>query len=304
VEQALTLVQGFDPAGVAARSVRECLLLQVRAAPVPDALAVTLLEHHFETLAGRRRARLSRVLRASPSRLLAAIGHIAALEAAPGLRFERGERGRLVPDVLIRREGDQYRIAFSDDELPRPRLHALYRALRRRSGAPAPPVREEGERPDQWPLRDVEQRQRTLRRVAESIVRFQREFLDKGLMYLRPLVLRDVATDIGVHESTVSRVTARTHAQTPRGTYPLRFFFQSGIAADAGGRVSSASVKALIRECVAVEDPAKPLSDVEIASRLRERGLSIARRTVAKYRIELRIPPSPHRHQAAPVPRG
>lgn len=295
-ERALALVQRLDPPGIAARSVRECLLLQLRAAPRPDPIATALVEHHFEALAGRRHARLSRTLGASPARLLTSIGHIASLDVAPGRRFVHGDPGHVVPEVLVHREGDSYRVSLRTDRLPRLRLHALCRALVRESrgeisSADLPPRLR--------PFRDVHQRQRTLRRVAESIVRFQRAFLDSGPLHLRPLALRDVALDVGIHESTVSRATAHTLAHTPRGIYPLRFFFQSGIAADAGDRVASTSVKALIRERVATEDPAKPLSDLEIAGHLRARGLTIARRTVAKYRVELRIPPSPQRHRLA-----
>jgi RNA polymerase sigma-54 factor len=297
VQRVLALVQGFDPPGVAARSVQECLLLQLRAAPAPDALAIAIVEHHFPELGRRRYGDLARVLKVTPEQVMQSIESIHRLEPKPGRRFDSQDPRYVVPDVIIHKVGTDYVVALNEEGVPRLRINAFYRSLLRQSGDEARHYVEQKVRSALWLIKSVEQRQRTLRKVADSIFRFQRDFLDKGVAHLRPLALHDVSEDIGMHESTVSRVTANKYVDTPRGLYELRFFFQNGLAADGGGKVSSISVKTMIQECVTAEDPVKPLSDLEIASHLRGRGLHIARRTVAKYRVELGIPPSQHRHQ-------
>src|SRR5947209_4607403 len=224
---------------------------------------------------------------------------ILALEPKPGRRFGGSDSRYIVPDVVVHKMGNEYVVVLNEDGIPRLRVNSLYRSLLRNSGDEARAYVEQKLRSAVWLIKSVDQRQRTLRKVTQSIVKFQREFLDKGLPYLRPLSLRDVGEDIGMHESTISRVTTNKYVETPQGLFELKFFFHSGIASGDGEMVSSVSVKKMIQDLLANEDPSKPLSDQEVALILKGRGLTIARRTVAKYREELGILPS-HQRRLAP----
>ena len=299
VERVLTLVQGFDPRGVAARSIQECLLLQLTADPEPDPVSVEIVERYFEDLGRRRYAEIARAMKLSLDRIMESVDEIQGLEPKPGRQFTVVDSRYIVPDVTIQKVGDDYVVILNEEGIPRLRVNALYRSLLRRSGDEAKQYVEQKIRSAVWLIKSVEQRQRTLRRVAQSLVNFQREFLDKGLPYLRPLALRDVGDDISMHESTISRVTTNKYVQTPQGLFELKYFFHSGIASSSGAMVSSVSVKKMIRDMVEAEDPAAALSDQEIAQTLHGQGLTIARRTVAKYREELSILPSHQRRLQA-----
>ncbi|MBI4637339.1 MAG: RNA polymerase factor sigma-54 [Candidatus Rokubacteria bacterium] len=300
VERALTLVQGFDPLGIAARSVQECLLLQLRADPMPDPVSVEIVEAHFDDLSRRRYADIARALRLPPDRVMESVEEIIGLEPKPGRRFGGIDSRYIVPDVSVHKLGSEYVVVLNEDGIPRLRVNSLYRALLRNAGDDARQYVEQKLRSALWLIKSVEQRQRTLRKVSQSIVKFQREFLDRGLPYLRPLSLRDVAEDVSMHESTISRVTTNKYVETPQGLFELKFFFHSGIASTDGEMVSSVSVKKMIQDLLSGEEAAKPLSDQEVAQTLKARGLTIARRTVAKYREELGILPS---HQRRLTPR-
>jgi RNA polymerase sigma-54 factor len=295
VEAALKLIHAFDPPGVAARSVQECLLLQLTADAEPDPVSVEIVERHFEDLERRRYAEIARAMKLPLERVMESIEEIQGLEPKPGRRFSANDSRYVVPDVTIQKVGDDYVVILNEEGIPRLRVNSLYRSLLRRSGDEAKQYVEQKLRSAVWLIKSVEQRQRTLRKVAQSLVNFQREFLDKGLPYLRPLALRDVGDDISMHESTISRVTTNKYVQTPQGLFELKFFFHSGIASENGSMVSSVSVKKTIRDMVTGEDGGKPLSDQEIAQSLQAQGLTIARRTVAKYREELGILPSHQR---------
>ncbi len=299
VERALALVQSFDPVGVAARTLQECLLLQLNADPEPDPVSVEIVRDHFDALARRRFHEIARALKLSPDRIMEAVEEICALEPKPGRRFGASEARYVTPDVSVFKMGDDYTVVLNEDGIPRLRLNSLYRTLLRGTGDEARQYAEGKIRSALWLIKIVDQRQRTLRKVTQSIVKLQREFLDKGLPYLRPLSLRDVAEDIGMHESTVSRVTTNKYVQTPQGLFELKFFFHSGIATENGDVVSSVSVKKMIQELLNQEDSSKPHSDQEVTQILKSRGLSIARRTVAKYRELLGILPS---HQRRLIP--
>jgi RNA polymerase sigma-54 factor len=299
VEQSLQLVQGFDPRGVAARSIQECLLLQVTADPDPDPVTVEILERYFEDLGHRRYAEIARAMKLALDRIMESIEEIQSLEPKPGRRFGGGDSRYIVPDVTIQKVGNDYVVVLNEEGIPRLRVNSLYRSLLRRSGDEAKQYVEQKIRSAVWLIKSVEQRQRTLRRVAQSLVNFQREFLDKGLPFLRPLALRDVGDDINMHESTISRVTTNKYVQTPQGLFELKYFFHSGIASTNGSMVSSVSVKKMIRDMVEAENPGTPLSDQEIALALHKQGLTIARRTVAKYREELGMLPSHQRRLQA-----
>jgi RNA polymerase sigma-54 factor len=300
VERVLALVQSFDPPGVAARSIQECLLLQLNSDPAPDPVSVEIVEHHFEDLSRRRYPDIARALKLPLDRIMESVEEIMGLEPKPGRRFGAPDTRYIVPDVIVQKLGDDYVVLLNEEGIPRLRINALYRSLLRNAGDEARHYVEQKLRSALWLIKSVDQRQRTLRKVTQSIVKFQREFLDKGVAYLRPLSLRDVGEDIGMHESTISRVTTNKYVETPQGLFELKFFFHSGIESQDGQRVSSISVKKMIQDLLAQEDPAKPLSDQDVARVLKGRGLQIARRTVAKYREELGILPS---HQRRLQPR-
>src|SRR5213594_1488983 len=300
VGKVLTLVQGFDPPGVAARNIQECLLLQLRRDPLPDPVSVEIIEQYFDDLSRRRYPDIARALKLSLDRIMESVEEIMGLEPKPGRRFGANDSRYIVPDVVVYKLGGEYVVVLNEDGIPRLRVNALYRSLLRSSGDEARQYVEQKLRSAVWLIKSVDQRQRTLRKVTTSIVKFQREFLDKGLAYLRPLSLRDVGEDIGMHESTISRVTTNKYVETPQGLFELKFFFHSGIASGDGEMVSSVSVKKMIQDLLGNEDATKPLSDQEVAGILKGRGLTIARRTVAKYREELGIVPS---HQRRLQPR-
>ena len=300
VEKVLALVQGFDPPGVAARNIQECLLIQLKSDPNPDPVSVEIVEDHFEDLTRRRYPDIARALKLPLDRIMESVEEIMGLEPKPGRRFGGNDSRYIVPDVVVHKMGNEYTVVLNEDGIPRLRVNALYRSLLRNSGDEARAYVEQKLRSAVWLIKSVDQRQRTLRKVTQSIVKFQREFLDKGLPCLRPLSLRDVGEDIGMHESTISRVTTNKYVETPQGLFELKFFFHSGIASGDGEMVSSVSVKKMIQDLLANEDPSKPLSDQEVAQILKGKGLTIARRTVAKYREELGILPS---HQRRLMPR-
>jgi RNA polymerase sigma-54 factor len=299
VEKVLILVQSFDPPGVAARTIQECLLIQLRSDPNPDPVSVEIVEDHFDDLSRRRYPDIARVLKLSLDRIMESVEEIMGLEPKPGRRFGGADSRYIVPDVFVYKLGSDYTVVLNEDGIPRLRVNSLYRSLLRSAGNDAKQYVEQKLRSAVWLIKSVDQRQRTLRKVTQSIVKFQREFLDRGLSYLRPLSLRDVGEDIGMHESTISRVTTNKYVETPQGLFELKYFFHSGIAAGDGEMVSSVSVKKMIQDLLANEDPAKPLSDQEVALILKGRGLTIARRTVAKYREEVGILPS-HQRRLAP----
>jgi RNA polymerase sigma-54 factor len=300
VAKVLKLVQAFDPPGVAARSIQECLLIQLKADPNPDPVSVEIVEEHFEDLSRRRYPDIARALKLPLDRIMESVEEIMGLEPKPGRRFGGNDSRYIVPDVVVHKMGSEYVVVLNEDGIPRLRVNSLYRSLLRNSAdGEARQYVDQKLRSALWLIKSVDQRQRTLRKVTQSIVKFQREFLDKGLPYLRPLSLRDVGEDIGMHESTISRVTTNKYVETPQGLFELKFFFHSGIASGDGEMVSSVSVKKMIQDLLANEDPSKPLSDQEVALILKGRGLTIARRTVAKYREELGILPS-HQRRLAP----
>jgi RNA polymerase sigma-54 factor len=299
VEKVLMLVQTFDPPGVGARTVQECLLIQLHRDPNPDPVSVEIIEKYFDDLSRRRYAEIARALRLSVDRIMESVEEIMALEPKPGRPFGGAESRYIVPDVSVIKMGGEYAVVLNEDGVPRLRVNSLYRTLLRGSGDDARQYVEQKLRSAMWLIKSVEQRQRTLRKVTQSIVKFQREFLERGLPCLRPLALKDVGDDIGMHESTISRVTTNKYVETPQGLFELKFFFHSGIASGDGEMVSSVSVKKMIQDLLAEENPAKPLSDQEVAQILKARNLTIARRTVAKYREELGLLPS-HQRRLAP----
>jgi RNA polymerase sigma-54 factor len=303
--KALALVQSFDPAGVGARSLAECLLIQANAANVASPLLVELVTNRFQELGSKPVAVLARQMNVPLEELQQAIDLIKQLDPKPGRRYDSSRTIYVEPDVAVVKADEDYVVLFNDDGLPRLRVSRLYRQmLRANDGALDGEGRSylrEKIRAAQWLMKSLDQRKRTIVRVAESIVKKQRDFFEYGVAHLRPLVLRDVAEDIGMHESTVSRVVSNKWMASPRGLLPMKFFFHSAIASTGGGEdVSSLAVKGKIRSLVDAEDPVHPLSDARLSELLAKDGIRIARRTVAKYREELHIPASSIRRTEGP----
>ncbi|MBN2370544.1 MAG: RNA polymerase factor sigma-54 [Vicinamibacteria bacterium] len=295
VENALQCIQAFDPPGVAARDLSECLRLQLRNLGLEDSPTDHIVRDHMKRLQSHQYGEIARQTGLSGEEVAHHVEIIRRLDPKPGLKYSRERSQYITPDVFVMKEGAAYKIVLNDDGLPRLRISPTYRRMLERNEANSTETRnyvKEKLRGALWLLKSVDQRQRTIYRVAESIVRHQREFLDEGVAFLRPLVLRDVASDIGMHESTVSRVVANKYMHTPRGVFEMRFFFHSGITSSQGEAVSSVTIKDKMRRLIEGEDRTHPLSDSQITDALRTEGLPLARRTVAKYREELRIPPS------------
>ncbi len=302
VEKALALVRSFDPPGICAFDLPDCLMLQIRGLGIENPLIEKIVTEHWPEFLNRQFPQLSRTLSVGMSELQAVVEIIKNLEPKPGRKYSNERTIYVEPDVAVRKIGDEYVIQLNEDGLPKLRISAAYRRMLRGGngaiGQEAAAYLKDKMRSAVWLIKSLDQRQRTIYKVADSIVRHQREFLDKGIEHLRPLVLRDVANDIGMHESTVSRVVSNKYIHTPRGLFPMKYFFHSGIDSSTGADVSSLSIKSKIARYIADEDARRPHSDARIMQRLRAEGIQIARRTVAKYREELRIPSSSQRKQS------
>ena len=298
VERVLTLVQAFDPVGVAARDLQECLLLQLQHLGLDDTPSEVIVREHLRLLRSNQIPELARQLGVTIDELKHHIEIIRRLDPKPGTRHNPSPAHYVTPDVYIVKVDDQYVATLNEDGLPQLRISPVYRRLLDKNSQNSAETRsyvKEKFRSALWLIKSVGQRQKTIHKVATSIINFQREFLDHGIEHLRPLVLRDVANDIGMHESTVSRVVNNKYMHTPQGVFEMKFFFHSGIHSSYGESVSSVTIKQRIRKIIEVEDSRKPLSDSRIVSILQEEGLILARRTIAKYREELKIPTSSQR---------
>ncbi len=298
VEKALEHVQAFDPIGVGARDLQECLLLQLRHLGLAGTPAEALVRDHLRLLQNHRIPELARALNIEPEEVKAHIELIKGLDPRPGARYSPADSQYVIPDVYIVKTDDGYKAMLNEDGLPQLRISPVYRRLLDKGGETSDETRayvKDKFRSALWLLKSVDQRQKTILKVATSIINFQRDFLDRGIEHLRPLVLRDVANDIGMHESTVSRVVNNKYMHTPQGVYEMKFFFHSGISSSFGESVSSVTIKQRIRKIIEAEDQRRPLSDSKIMSILQKEGLVLARRTIAKYREELKIPTSNQR---------
>jgi RNA polymerase sigma-54 factor len=287
VEAVLQTVQSFDPTGVAARDLRECLLLQVKAQGLEAPLLTAIIDRHLTNLANRNYQAIARDLKVSLDEILDANDEIAQLDPKPGRSFDMEDPAYISPDVFVQKVGEDYVITLNEDGLPKLRVSNFYLdALRHPEGLSDSARAYIQKHLDSalWFIRSIHQRQKTLYRVSESIVRFQTDFLDNGLAYLKPLTLRQVAEDVQMHESTISRVTTGKYMHTPQGLLDMKYFFNSGLNLALGDQIASESVKEKIRQLVQSENPENPLSDQEIADLLRRDNVIIARRTVAKYR--------------------
>ena len=299
---ALRLLQSLEPAGVGARHLAECLQLQCRDwrhrrpdDPVPTH-ALLLCAQPMELLAKRDIKRLMALTGLSDAELRAALQFVARLEPKPGRRFVQAEQNIIVPDVIVtpvrRGTTPQFRVQLNPDVMPKLRVHDIYaNALRGSKGDGAQGLQQRLQEA-RWFIKNIQQRFDTILRVSSAIVERQKNFLVHGELAMRPLVLREIADELGMHESTISRVTTAKYMTTPQGTFELKYFFGSGLGTDSGSAASSTAVRALIKQFVAAENPLKPLSDNQISDMLKEQGIDCARRTVAKYREALKIAPA------------
>jgi RNA polymerase sigma-54 factor len=294
-EECLGVIQAMDPAGVGARSLAECLEIQLKRKDSPNPLAIEIIRHHLEDVAEGRWRKMAQALGAEISEVQAAVDEIKACNPRPGGGYGSAPTRYVYPDVFVEKVNDEYVILLNENDLPHLTVNAHYQRLirqREQMGEDVAQYLKHWVQSALWLIKGIEQRRDTVYRVAEAIVAKQRDFFDKGVDYLKPLTLRQIAEEVGLHESTVSRATQHKYMQTPRGLFPFRFFFPSGLATVSGDDLSQKTVKKKIERLISEEDKRNPLSDQKIADMLGEEGIRISRRTVAKYRDELGIAPS------------
>ncbi len=295
IEKMLHVMQHLDPPGIASRDLRECLLLQLENEGEQGSLAFRLVDEAFDDLINHRWTELAKRYGLEPKAVQAAADELARLDPKPGLQFAQSGEEYVVPDLVVEKIDGEYRVFLNDGGMPRLRISKIYQEI---AGDKKKFVGENREFITQklnsatWLIQAIEQRRQTMLKVMHFIVDRQREFFEKGVEQLRPLTLREVAEVVEMHESTVSRVTSQKYAQTPRGVYPLKFFFSSSLGTTTGEDASSRAVKAQIAKLVSDEDSARPLTDAAVVEQLKQRGVRIARRTVAKYREQLGILPA------------
>jgi RNA polymerase sigma-54 factor len=303
IERVLGAVQTLEPAGMGARDLRECLLLQLAARKMTDTLAWRIVDEHFNQLVNNKKTEIARALKVSPEDVQRATDALSQLSPKPGLEISTEDEKYVVPDLLVERVGEDYIVLLNDRNVPRLRINAAYESVlkgKKRGGKDETREYIQSKlNSAKWLIQTIEQRRRTMIKVMTCIVDEQREFFDKGIRFLKPLTLQQVARQIGMHESTVSRVTTNKYVQTPRGVFELKFYFSSGISTQQGEDVSSKTAREAIRQFIEEEDKQNPLSDQKIAGLLGDRGLNIARRTVAKYREQLNILPARLRRRIA-----
>ena len=301
VEDVLKKVQIFDPVGVAARDLRECLLIQIDHLGINDPLVCKLVSEHLNHIERHNYQAMARATGQSLEEIAQAIEVITALEPCPGRPFSSEEIQYIVPDIHVYKVDDEYVVALNDEGMPRLRISSFYRDAIK-NGIVTHSAKDfiQGKlKSALWLIRSIQQRQKTIYKVTKSIVKFQREFLDKGIAYLKPLILRNVANDIEMHESTISRVTTNKYVHTPQGIFELKFFFSASLGRDDGSDVASYSVKEQIRQIIQSENLTRPYSDKQIVEILAKDHIRIARRTVAKYRALIGILPSSRRKRPA-----
>jgi RNA polymerase sigma-54 factor len=295
VLQTLKLIQQFDPVGIAARDTRECLLIQARLQNLGGSIVEKIILEHMNNLENKKYELIARSLSIPLQEVLSAISIITHFEPKPGRRYSDEETIYISPDIYVFKVGDDYEIVLNEDGLPRLKINSYYRSILSNKNAVTDGTKQyiqDKLKAAAWLIKSIHQRQRTIYRVTKSIVHFQRKFFDKGVVHLKPLVLRDVAEDIQMHESTVSRVTTNKYVHTPQGVFELKYFFDSSINSMVGDSVASESVKEHIKNIVKSENKFKPCSDQDIANYLKNFNIMVARRTVAKYREILGILPS------------
>jgi len=298
LEEALGAVQRLDPAGVGARSLQECLLLQLDSRGGRGGVAWQIVENHLKLVESRSVKELMRVLGRPQEHIEIALDVIRHLDPKPGLKYSGPGARQVEPDVYITKNGDEYVIQLSDEDLPPLRINGSYRRLLEPGAGADKETRNYVKERYQSALqliRNIEQRRQTILRVCEAIVRRQREFFENGIDALRPMMIKEVAEEIGVHPSTVSRAVANKYAHTPQGVFELRFFFSEAVQGPSGGTIPLLTLKRMVKKMIEEEDKSKPLTDDQIAAALQRQGIHVTRRTVAKYREDMKIPSTHHR---------
>jgi RNA polymerase sigma-54 factor len=300
-EAALRLIHSLDPPGVGARDIRESLLLQLDRKGLEEPLAYQIIDKHINLLETRNFAKLARSTGATVRLVKEAVKVIRELTPYPGNEYSNEQTKYVVPDVFVYKIDDEFIIHLNDDDMPQLQVSEEYKTLLKQKNSMSKDSKKflrENKRNAEWFIKSIQQRQRTIYKVVESLLKFQRDFFERGSGYLKPLILRDVAEDIRMHESTVSRITSNKYIHTPQGIYELKYFFSTAVATTDGDTVAAEAIKTRIRQLIAGEDPGKPLSDSKVSDILAEEKIKVARRTVAKYRDQLKILPVKHRRQA------
>ncbi|MBU1193855.1 MAG: RNA polymerase factor sigma-54 [Proteobacteria bacterium] len=300
VEEVLSLLQTFDPPGVCARDLQETLLIQLKQLGIDNPIITQIIKYHLKNLENRNSKKIAKALKISVEEVRTAVQILQYLEPKPGRKFSTEEPAYITPDIYVYKHEDGFKIVMNDDGLPKLRINHFYKqaiANGRKIPKDAKNYLNEKMQSASWLIKSIHQRQKTIYLVMESILKFQHEFFEKGIAYLKPLILKDIAEDIEMHESTISRVTTNKYAYTPQGLFELKYFFNSSIGRTSGESMASASVKEKIRLMIENEDPEDPYSDEKLADILQDSNIEIARRTVAKYRKMLNILPSNKRKQ-------
>lgn len=296
VLRVLKIVQGFEPTGVGARGLKECLMIQAQAMPEKNPLMETLIDSYLERLEERNFHKIASELKINVEKILETVKLIREFSPKPGSLYNSEGIDYVTPDLTVVKTEEGYDIALNDEGVPRLRINPFYQnLLNQTSEGQTKEYLENKYRSALWLIKSIDQRRQTIYKVGKSIIKLQMDFLDRGLSYLKPMVLKDVAKDIEMHESTVSRITTNKYIDTPQGIFELKFFFHSGIKSYMGTNLSSVRVRNMIKEVVASEDPKKPLTDDEMVQALMRKNAKIARRTITKYRKELNIPPASKR---------
>ena len=296
VSDVLKIIQGFEPTGVGARSLKECLMIQARADENCTPLVLKLIDNYLDRLEERYLLKVSAELKIRVEAIIEAVKKISVFNPKPGQTISSEQIDYVVPDIFVIKTEKGYDVTLNDDGIPKIRISPYYKNLLKTSGkGETKDYLEDKHRSALWLIKSIDQRRQTIYKVGKSIVKLQEEFLDHGLSYLKPMVLKDVAKDIEMHESTVSRITTNKYIDTPQGVFELKFFFHSGIKSYMGSSMSSIRVKNIIKEVVAEEDEKKPFTDDEMVQVLMRKNAKIARRTITKYRKELNIPPASKR---------
>ncbi|NJD57377.1 MAG: RNA polymerase factor sigma-54 [Nitrospirae bacterium] len=299
VEEAVILVQGFDPPGIAARDLKECLLLQLRPLNLLDTLPASIISNHLDLLSRKKYQNIARLCNVSMDDVMAAVKIIEDLDPKPARNFSVSSANYISPDVFIVKADSGYQIVLNDEGLPKLRINSYYHRLLTQKNLVSKEERqflEDKLRSAVWLIKSLDQRNKTIYRVTESILTYQKNFFDGDVSNLKPLNLKDIATELSLHESTISRVTSNKYLACPHGIYSFKYFFSNAIPSEAG-ELSSTSVKEMIRKIISEEDPSSPLSDMKIGDIFKNQNITIARRTIAKYREELKIPSQSQRRR-------
>jgi RNA polymerase sigma-54 factor len=293
VKKAIAIIQGFEPSGVGASSLSECLIIQLRQKGIEDEILYELITNHLELIASGKLNRAAQILGVPVARIQKMADLIKTLNPKPGASYGCGDIRYIVPDVTVERIDDDFVIYLNDNHIPNLTINKAYSAILKKSNNADDSTRDFVEsklHQALWLIRSIEQRRMTIYQVTNALVKTQRPFFKHGIKYLKPLTLKQIAEQINVHESTVSRATDNKYIQTPQGIFDFKFFFSSGLQTNSGEAASSESIKRLLQEIIKEEEPTKPYSDQKISNIIQARGISIARRTVAKYREEIGIP--------------